>query len=105
MRHGCRAASEALTPPKRPEPADVVVAPRITSEAEAIAIAESGRRALIANGQGGLLALILAGAQPLSIAQSISGRLRAYGFRRIRLKHQANGQFLLICNLRLAPIN
>ncbi|MBL6082688.1 hypothetical protein JMJ56_32510 [Belnapia sp. T18] len=105
VRHGCRTASEALTPPKRPEPADVVVAPRVTSEGEAIAIAESGRRALMAGGQGGLLALVLAGAQPLSIAQSISGRLRAFGFRRIRIRRQANGHFLLMCNLRPAPVN
>lgn len=105
VRHGCRAASEALTPPKRPEPADVVVAPQVTSEGEAITIAESGRKALIAGGHGGLLALVLAGTQALSIAQSISERLRAYGFRRVRLKRQACGHFLLICNLRCAPIN
>ena len=98
VRHGCRSASEARTPPKRPEPSDVVVAPRVTSESDALAIAECGQKALIAGGHDGALGLVLVGDHALSIAQSITHRLRDQGFRRIRLKRWVGDQFLLVCN-------
>src|SRR5690349_672420 len=48
LRHGCRAALEVVGPPAHPEAADVVVAPRVATEAEANAVATCARRALAA---------------------------------------------------------
>ena len=98
LRHGCRAALEVNAPPKRPEPVDVVVAPRIASEDAAAAFALCARRALAGSKTGGRLALSLLGAR--AIALSVAGRLRSCGFERIRLRAQAGGDVVLVCRLR-----
>lgn len=100
VRHGCRGACEALTPPKRPEPADVVVVPRVASAVEALILADCAWKALAASADDGRLALVLSGSDPLVIARSVTERLRAYGFSRIRLSPWIEGQFLLLCNMR-----
>ena len=97
LRHGCRAAQEATLPPLRPEPADVVVAPRIGSEEAAAALAACARRALAASPAGGRLALLLRPG-----AGAIARRLRDYGLERLRLRARAEGELLLVCRMQPA---
>jgi hypothetical protein len=99
LRHGCRAASEVMTPPAHPEPANVVVAPRVATEADAAAVASCARRALAAGGLGGRLALSLLGRGGRALALTLVDRLRAYGFERITLRARAEGELLLVCFL------
>lgn len=104
LRHGCRTAQEAAVPPKRPEPADVVVAPRIASEEDAMAVASCARRALADSPRGGRLALLVLGAGARALARSMVGKLRDYGFERIRLRARAEGDLLLVCRMSPAAI-
>lgn len=99
LRHGCRSALEVVRPPTHPDPAEIVVAPRVASETEAVAIALCAQRALAASGSGGRVALSLLGQAARSLARSLVNRLRAYGFERIRLRAQAEGDLLLVCLL------
>jgi hypothetical protein len=99
LRHGCRTALEVVAPPPHPEPADVVVAPRVAGEAEAAAIALCARRALGAGGPGGRLALSLLGHRARALARLLAERLRAFGFARIRLRARTEGGLLLVCLL------
>ncbi|MBR0653454.1 hypothetical protein [Plastoroseomonas arctica] len=101
MRHGCRGAIEAVTPSMHPEPADVVVAPRVATEAEAVAVLTCASRALGQRPQGGRLAVLLPGAPARGIARVITARLHALGFTRIRLRALAEGGLMLVC--RRAP--
>lgn len=105
LRHGCRAALEVGVPPKHPEPADVVVAPRVASEDAAAAVALCARRALAESKAGGRLALSLLGSGARAIARPVAERLRSYGFERIRLRARAEGDVVVVCRLRtLAPV-
>ena len=93
LRHGCRSAVSLATPPRHPEPADLVVAEDVASEEQAVAVAESARRAL---GRDGRLALRLrAGAAGL--ARGLGARLRACGFTRVRRRAEPDGAVLLLC--------
>ncbi|MBK1661330.1 hypothetical protein [Paracraurococcus ruber] len=99
LRHGCRAAQEARTPPKHPDPADLVVAVVGAAAPDAAAIATCARRAL-ADSRAGRLAVLLPAAGAL--ARSVIARLRSLGFGRIRRRPRADGALLLVC--RLQPV-
>jgi hypothetical protein len=99
VRHGCRTALEVTEPPAHPEPADIVVAPRVATEAEATAIALCARRALAAGGFGGRLALSFLGRGARTLTLTLAERLRTYGFSRITLRARAEGDLLLVCFL------
>lgn len=104
LRHGCRAAQEAAVPPRRPEAADLVVAPHVVSEAAADAVAVCARRALAGSPGGGRLALRLLGVGARALARSMTRRLRDYGFERIRLRAMAEGDLLLVCRMLPASL-
>ncbi|MDB5377666.1 MAG: hypothetical protein JWR00_2112 [Rubritepida sp.] len=93
LRHGCRSAVSLAVPPRHPEAADLVVAEDVASQAEAVAVAESARRAL---GRDGRLALMLRGAAAKT-ARALRLRLHEYGFSRVRRQAGANGAVLLLC--------
>lgn len=93
LRHGCRSAVSLAVPPRHPEPADLVVAGGVASQAEAVAVAESARRAL---GRDGRLAMILRGTATKA-ARGLRQRLHEYGFSRVRRRAGANGAVLLLC--------
>ncbi|MCO6419700.1 hypothetical protein JYK14_26550 [Siccirubricoccus sp. KC 17139] len=98
LRRGCRSVLGLATPQRHPEAADLVVAPRIASAEAADAIAECARRALPA---GGRLAL---GFSAAGLARGLAGRLKAYGFARARLRAQAEGGALLLCERRAVAV-
>jgi hypothetical protein len=93
LRHGCRSAVSLATPPRHPEPADLMVAQGVASQAEAVAVAESARRAL---GRDGRLALMLKGAAAKA-ARSLVRSLHEYGFSRVRRRPGVDGVVLLLC--------
>lgn len=90
IRRGCRGAAAFAAPPARPEPAEVVVAPRVETAEAGLAVAACARRALR---RGGRLVMRALGAGAAGIAAS----LRDYGFERVRLRAQAEGDLLLVC--------
>ncbi|TCH97473.1 hypothetical protein EJV46_15205 [Roseococcus sp. SYP-B2431] len=93
LRHGCRSAVSLAAPPRHPEPADLVIAEGVASQAEAVAVAESARRAL---GRGGRLALTLRGAAAQA-ARRLVRSLHEYGFSRVRRRAGLDGVVLLLC--------
>jgi hypothetical protein len=90
IRRGCRGAAAFAKPPARPEPAEVVVAPRVETAEAALAVAACARRALR---RGGRLVMQSLGAA----ATGIAGSLKDYGFDRVRLRARAEGDLLLVC--------
>ncbi len=93
LRHGCRTAMTVATPPRHPEPADLVLAPRIETPEEAVEVAASASRALP---RGGRLALLLKGGAVAAV-RGVRRRLHAYGFARVRRRAAADGGVLLLC--------
>ncbi|MCQ4161491.1 hypothetical protein NON00_16350 [Roseomonas sp. GC11] len=98
IRQGCRSGAEAISPPAHPEPADLVLAPAVASEAAALSVARCAGRALAAGGQGGRLVLALLGQGARALARSARACLRAEGFRQIRLREavEREGPLLLL---------
>jgi hypothetical protein len=99
LRRGCRSAIGLVAPERHPAPADVVVAPRVTTEADALAVADCARRALRGAARKGRLAIGLVGAGAGSLAQALGRGLLAYGFTRARLRARAEGGVLLLCEM------
>jgi len=95
LRHGCRSAVELSAPPRRPEAADIVLAPRVVTKEQAGAIVHCARLALAA-ARSGRLAIGLA---TRAMARELTARLRDYGFNRIRLRARAEGDLLLLCRM------
>ncbi|HEY4252409.1 MAG TPA: hypothetical protein VGM87_14450 [Roseomonas sp.] len=90
IRRGCRAAAAFVSPPAHPEPAEVVVAPRVETTEAGLAVAACARRALR---RGGRLVMRAASAGAAGIVAAI----RDDGFERVRLRAQAEGDLLLVC--------
>lgn len=103
LRRGCRAATGVVAPQRHPEPADVVVAPRVATREEALAVADCARRALRGAACRGRLAIGLAGARIGSLARMIGRVTAAHGFTRARLRARAEGGVLLVCDLAALP--
>jgi hypothetical protein len=95
MRRGCRSGSAFRTAPAHPEPVEVVIAPAVRTDEAGQAVAVCARRALPA---GGRLALRAIGQGAVEVARKVAERLRTYGFKRIRLRGQAEGA-LVLCRL------
>ncbi|MFT8246864.1 hypothetical protein [Roseomonas sp. BN140053] len=100
IRRGCRAATGTTVPPRHPDPAEVVLAPRVSSVEEAVAIAAGARRALAAGAGPGRLALALLGQTAAAAAARLVLGLRAAGFAGIRLRGRAAGGLLVTCRLQ-----
>ena len=100
LRRGCRAATGVTAPPRHPEPAEVVLAPRVASVEEAAAIARSAHRALAAGARSGRLALALLGAATATVTRHLAGGLRAGGYDRVRVRARARGGLLVTCRLQ-----
>lgn len=98
-RRGCLSATSLARPQGRPEPSDLVLLP--ASAAGLPALLACARRAL---SQGGRLVLRLVGGsrrpgsgEPPPAIRALKRSLRGLGFEHIRLRHDAEGQALLLC--------
>ncbi|MBW6400621.1 hypothetical protein KPL78_22370 [Roseomonas sp. HJA6] len=98
LRRGCRSAIAVVGPAPLPEPADLVLAPRVATADQAAAIGAQARRAILAGARHGRLAIGLIGAGALALGRAAARRLRDYGFARARLRARAEGGILLLCD-------
>ncbi|UPG71416.1 hypothetical protein MVG78_12620 [Roseomonas gilardii subsp. gilardii] len=103
VRRGCRAAVCLTEPPAHPVAAEVVVAPGLRSEEEALSVARSARRALADATSGGRLALRLLGERARGVALSLVRRLRGQGFRAVHVASGPDGAVVVTCRLH-APL-
>ena len=103
VRRGCRSATCVTDPPAHPVAAEVVVAPRLHSEDEALSVARSARRALAEGTSGGRLALRLLGEKARGVALSLVRRLRGDGFRAVHVASGPDGAVVVTCRLH-APL-
>ncbi|WP_159993840.1 hypothetical protein [Roseomonas sp. 18066] len=94
-RRGCLAAMGSAVPPAHPDPAEVVLAPRVADAAEAEGIALAARRALRGGARQGRLAMRLMGRGAVARARAVALRLAALGFCQVRVR-RAGGQVLVI---------
>lgn len=100
VRRGCRSATCLTDPPAYPAAAEVVVAPHLHSEDEALSVARSARHALADGASGGRLALRLLGEKARSAALSLVRRLRSDGFRAVHAASGPDGAVVVTCRLR-----
>ncbi|MCU0502817.1 MAG: hypothetical protein MUC51_13825 [Anaerolineae bacterium] len=100
LHRGCRSAIGMVVAERHPEPADIVVASRVTTQEQALAAAECARRALRGAVRRGRFALGLVGADAASLARSLQWGLVGYGFTRPLLWPRVNGGLLLVCEFR-----
>ncbi|UZO97475.1 Hypothetical protein RMHFA_02386 [Roseomonas mucosa] len=103
VRRGCRSATCVTDPPAHPVAAEVVVAPRLHSEDEALSVARSARHALSEGASGGRLALRLLGEKARGVALSLVRRLRGDGFRAVHVASGPDGAVVVTCRLH-APL-
>lgn len=99
LRRGCRSAVGLVGPQRHPEAADVVIAPRVDTQEEALAVAECAKRALRGAVWRGRLAICIVGTEAWSLARSVGGCLVTYGFTRTQMCARAEGGILLVCEL------
>lgn len=91
IRRGCRGAVGLATAPAHPDPADVVLAPRVSTAEEALGIARSALRALRGSARHGRLVVRLIGQGAQVRARELALALAALGFARIQIGRRAGG--------------
>jgi hypothetical protein len=99
LRRGCRSAIGLVAPERHPDPADVVIAPRVATQEEAFAIADCAHRAMRGAARRGRLVIGLVGASAAGLGRVLMHGLVGYGFTRGRLRARGEGRVLLICDM------